>query len=363
MQHNNCLFFALSSELTDDDIRELQVVGPDAAVLTSLENSDTDTASSGSDAEEQQDLPEPLTALFDTTLRELSPQEIQVKSEETFHRLKTELQAHQCEKLEFVTRQQSKSKDWHAHRVGRITSTKFHHATTADKISKTYLMDIMQYNKTQLNVPAVLWGESMEDTAKQAYTAFMAQSHQDFRVSSCGLVVRPSEPHLGSSPDGEVRCTCCGKGVVEIKCPYKYRSSLQGSTEDKQFCLDKSFMLKHSHPYYYQIQLHMFVCDVSYCDFVVWTKEQFIVQRILRNEEFLQEALAKAQDFYISSVLPEILTRRSDPALETQRACKYCERPHFGKMISCVKCNNHIHYSCAQIKRKPATWLCRECQS
>ncbi|KAI4796434.1 hypothetical protein KUCAC02_026986 [Chaenocephalus aceratus] len=62
--------------LTDDDIRELRDVDPGAAVLTS----DTDTASSDPDAEEHPDLPEPLTALFDATLRELSPQEMNMKS-------------------------------------------------------------------------------------------------------------------------------------------------------------------------------------------------------------------------------------------------------------------------------------------
>ncbi|KAI4819323.1 hypothetical protein KUCAC02_004575, partial [Chaenocephalus aceratus] len=66
--------------LTDDDIRELRDVDPGAAVLTSLENSDTDTASSDTDSEEHPDLPEPLTALFDATLRELSPQEMNMKS-------------------------------------------------------------------------------------------------------------------------------------------------------------------------------------------------------------------------------------------------------------------------------------------
>lgn len=192
-------------------------------------------------------------------------------------------------------------------------------------------------------------------------TLYMSQSHPDFSGSSCGLVVKPSEPHLGSSPDGIARCTCCGKGVVEIKCPYKYSDSLQGCTKDEQFCLDKSFALKHSHTYYYQCQLHMFVCDVKYCDFVLWSKKEFIVQRILRNEELLKEALPKAQDFFISSVLPELLTRRHDPVLVSQRACKYCERPDFGKMIICIKCSNHVHYTCAHIKRKPATWLCREC--
>ena len=69
--------------MTDDDIRQLQVVDPGVAVLTSLENSDTDTASSDPDSEELPDLPEPLTALFDATLRELSPQEMQVNISQT----------------------------------------------------------------------------------------------------------------------------------------------------------------------------------------------------------------------------------------------------------------------------------------
>lgn len=151
-----CLFVASLSVLTDNDIRELWDVYPGAAVLTSLENSDTDTASSDSDSEEHPDLPESLTALFDATLRELSPQEMQVKCEDTFQRLKTTLQPQQCEELEFVTRQQSRSNQWQTYRAGRITSTKFHHATTTDKMSKTYLNDIMHYNKTELNVPSVL---------------------------------------------------------------------------------------------------------------------------------------------------------------------------------------------------------------
>lgn len=126
-------------------------------------------------------------------------------------------------------------------------------------------------------------------------------------------------------------------------------------------CLQTQFNYYQYNLLCYQCQLHMFVCDVKYCDFVLWSKKEFIVQRILRNEEFLKEALPKAQDFFISSVLPELLTRRRDPVLVSRRACKYCERPDFGKMIICIKCSNHVHYTCAHIKRKPATWLCREC--
>lgn len=291
MQHNNCLFVTLLSALTDEDIRELHNVEPDAVVLTSMENSDTETASSDNNEEEHPGLPEPLTALFNASYRGLLPQELHDRSKETFHRLKTKLQHHHCKRLESVTRQQSKSREWHIHRAGRIT-------TTTDNISKTYLMDLMHCTAETLNVPPVVWGQDMEETARQAYKGFMAKSHANFCVMSCGLVVLPSEPHHGSSPDGIISYACCGKGVVEIKCPYKYCHNLNGCTQDKQFCLDESDILKQTLPYYYQTQLHMFVCDVLYCDIVVWSEKEFIVKRILRNQEFLQETLLKAQDFF-----------------------------------------------------------------
>lgn len=68
---------------------------------------------------------------------------------------------------------------------------------------------------------------------RQDKSAFMAQSHKDFRVSPRGLVVWPSKSNLGSWPDGIAR-PAVAKGAVEIK----YRGSLQGNTEYKQFCLD-----------------------------------------------------------------------------------------------------------------------------
>ena len=70
----------------------------------------------------------------------------------------------------------------------------------------------MQYNKTQLNVPFVLLGHNMEETARQAYTGFMSQSHPDFSLNSFGLAAQPSEPHLGSSPDGRQDVPAVAKG-------------------------------------------------------------------------------------------------------------------------------------------------------
>ena len=55
------------SELTDEDIAELKVLAPNAAVLTTMDFSDTDSASE-SDTETE-DLPEPLVALYEANLR------------------------------------------------------------------------------------------------------------------------------------------------------------------------------------------------------------------------------------------------------------------------------------------------------
>ena len=58
----------------------------------------------------------------------------------------------------------------------------------------------------------------------------MTNRHPDFSLSVSGLVVNPAWPFLGASPDGIINCTCCGMGVLEIKCPFT--------------CKDQSFFIR-----------------------------------------------------------------------------------------------------------------------
>ena len=81
---------------------------------------------------------------------------------------------------------------------------------------------------------------------------------------------------MAASPDGIIDCYCCGKGVLEIKCPYSYRNESVESavSNDPSFCLKKDndlLYLDHTHHYYYQVQTQMFICNVEYCDFCVCT--------------------------------------------------------------------------------------------
>ncbi|KAJ8290530.1 hypothetical protein GJAV_G00014080, partial [Gymnothorax javanicus] len=320
-----------------------------------MENSDTDIASE-CDLEDPPELPEPLTAMYDATLGQQIPVDIREKCEEAYLNMKKNLHPDQCKRLEATTREQAKSQDWHTHRAGRITSTTFYRVCKDDNLNKTTLMKIMHYSNDNIQVPAVVWGREKEEIARECYVKEVNKSHENVQVSRCGFVIRPDEPHLGTSPDGKVVCDCCGEGVLEIKCPYKYREGLQGVTVSEDFCLDQAFQVKKTHQYYYQAQLHMFVCNVQYCDFVVWTTQEMVVNRIRRDEQLLQNALPKAKQCFMSCILPELLTRSQDPALQTPVYCNTCTMPEFGKMIMCVMCKHLFHYKCAQVKRRLQNW-------
>ena len=78
--------------------------------------------------------------------------------------------------------------------------------------------------------------------------------------------------------------------------------------EDKNFCMElKEDKLKHSHQYYYQVQTQLYVCQLTYADFVVWTGNGMVYERISLNEKFFEELLDTLKHFFIYGVLPEII--------------------------------------------------------
>ena len=89
-------------------------------------------------------------------------------------------------------------------------------------------------------------------------------------------MIDPRYPHLGATPDGFITCSCCGSGVVEVKCPFCCtEKSFSEASSSYSFSLestgDGNFKLKETHAYFYQIQLQMRLCDVKYGDFVIWS--------------------------------------------------------------------------------------------
>lgn len=64
------------------------------------------------------------------------------------------------------------------------------------------------------------WGCTHEDDAKSVYFAQAAENHKGFELHDTGLLLSTHRPYVGASPDGLVNCDCCGKGVLEVKCPF-----------------------------------------------------------------------------------------------------------------------------------------------
>jgi hypothetical protein len=64
----------------------------------------------------------------------------------------------------------------------------------------------------------------MEDVAPHQYREQYIKSHQKAEISKAGLSISPACPIIAASPDGHVKCLCCGKGLLEIKCTYTYQN-------------------------------------------------------------------------------------------------------------------------------------------
>ena len=73
---------------------------------------------------------------------------------------------------------------------------------------------------------------------------------------------------------------------------------------DGQICLD------HVHAYYYQVQTQLFVANVDYCDFCECTfahHDDLHIERIFKDTEFWDYCVSKAQHFFRTALLRELL--------------------------------------------------------
>ena len=99
---------------------------------------------------------------------------------------------------------------------------------------------------------------------------------------------------------------CCGKGICEIKCPYKCKDTLLVTdANDGSFLLkcienEVGLYLDTIHPHYYQVQCQLFVTGEEYCDFVVWTEKDIFIQSVTRYR-VLGKIIGKGDTVLLSS--------------------------------------------------------------
>ena len=114
----------------------------------------------------------------------------------------------------------------------------------------------------------------------------------------------------GASPDGTVQCSCCGAGLIEVKCPYSVRGLFAEDWklnwlkyENNQVTISKE------HSYFYQIQAQLAICEKEYCDLVIWSEKSLLVKRIFPDPEFWKIILNKVNIFHKQIIMPELVAK------------------------------------------------------
>lgn len=100
----------------------------------------------------------------------------------------------------------------------------------------------------------------------------MESHHECFSLQSAGLQVSTKFPYLGALPDGIISCSCCGTGLLEIKCPYKYRNCDIKSISDSDFYLQLN-------------QSGQWELDTQH-DIFSWTSKSSITVRVVYDHFF-----------------------------------------------------------------------------
>ena len=149
----------------------------------------------------------------------------------------------QVSHLKEMTRGQSKNRLWFKYRSGHIIASQLHQVchTNPHQPALSLVRKVCYPEAYNFATAAASYGSTNEAKGITAYKSHMT-GHSDLSIKACGLFVDQTAPFLGASPDALVHCTCCGNGVVEVRCQWRARdyASLEKAAEQQiELCLQK----------------------------------------------------------------------------------------------------------------------------
>lgn len=158
------------------------------------------------------------------------------------------------------------------------------------------------------------YGILMEDKAIQCY-----EYCTDFNVTKMGLLINPSIPWMGYSPDGIVKDKC----IIEVK------SSVIGKTVsaldaiDSIKCLEYddegNVVLKEKHKYFCQVQLGMFITGLLFCHFIVYSSfdDSVLIVEVPYNRELVvNNYIPVLEQIYFQHILKVLVCNVSNEEKE-----------------------------------------------
>jgi len=158
------------------------------------------------------------------------------------------------------------------------------------------------------------YGLETESIAREKYI-----EHTGNQVTLTGLIIDTTNGWLACTPDGLVNDD--GEmGLIEIKC-IAAKDFMNESIEKYVTYCKKSFLIKNengtiqlktTHHFYYQIQGQLHITGRSFCDLVVYTTKDLLIERIYSDQGFWdQEMFRRLYRFYVIAYVPEILLKKS----------------------------------------------------
>ena len=132
--------------------------------------------------------------------------------------------------------------------------------------------------------------------------------------------------------------------------------------------LTEAGFLDRKHHYYTQVQGQLMITGRLFCDFFIWTPLVHKVERIYPDVRVWETLEKKLTSFFVTNVLPEIMTHRLKEEIESDKENVYCvcRSNSAGCMITCDnrKCPYQwFHYSCLGMKHAPrGNWYCSDCE-
>ncbi|XP_024153665.1 uncharacterized protein LOC112162181 isoform X2 [Oryzias melastigma] len=203
--------------------------------------------------------------------------------------------------IEKGTREQSRCPSWAQLRRPRLTASRFHDACcykrgSEEQESAAVALAAKMIRGSTKQTTAMKRGLLMEPEVLANYAELMRVN-----VLPAGFIIHPEAPHLGASPDGRVYdpSESPSFGLVEIKSSTKNDVSQVAhlKVQDGHACL------RHSHSYYWQVQGQLAVTGLEWCDFVTDTLTTLTVERVWRDELFIEQMKAKLDMFYYNTFI------------------------------------------------------------
>lgn len=150
----------------------------------------------------------------------------------------------------------------------------------------------------------LLYGKEMEIKALQCFR----RNNPNQTVIRMGLVIPPSIPYLGCSPDAVVLNEL---KLIEIKCPISGKTLPISSVVDGLKWIEKKdnvLHLRKKHSYYGQIQMGMYLLNLQKADLVVYSSfdDNYISIDVPYDAEFIARIIPVLQNIYFNVFLPLI---------------------------------------------------------